>query len=236
MTDFLKRFLEGCFIILTVFLGFFLESVREENEEIGKKDQLVSDLLLVIEDDIKQIAAVENKLLGSLKCLNAIQDDTDSNHSLLSDDQALDQILCVNVSTSFFPKDGVYAELVSTGSLELIENRSLKTALQEFYAHLDARNKVLSRSIDDLELARREQFNKWFRVRISYEANKGAFYGTSKVDSAEFDLEHYMSDGFYGVMTTVSSFSHSYLRLLDDIKKTANLISQAAAEEVAQNK
>ena len=69
MNYWLRRFLEGCFIILTVVLGFFLESVRERNEEIDKKDQLVRDLMLVIEEDIQQIGAVEETILESLNCL-----------------------------------------------------------------------------------------------------------------------------------------------------------------------
>ena len=231
MNYWLRRFLEGCFIILTVVLGFFLESVRERNEEIDKKDQLVRDLMLVIEEDIQQIGAVEETILESLNCLRALQEDIDADHTLLNDEKALEKLMCVNVSTSFFPKDGVYAELVSTGSLDLIETKSLKTGLQEFYAHLDARNKVLSRTIDDLELQRREQFFKWFRVRISYAADEGVFYGTSKVESAIFDNESYMSDSLYGYLTTVAAFSYSYLRLLDDIRETANLIAAAAKEE-----
>ena len=131
-----RRVLEGLFIVLSILISFFLEDVRQENEEIEKKNELVADLAIVVEEDQMQISALTKTLKESLRCINVLQDDIDNNHQILSDQQALETILCIEIGHSFFPKDGVYAQLVSTGALELIENTALKNGLLELYTHV----------------------------------------------------------------------------------------------------
>ena len=50
-----RRALELAAIITSILLSFFLEDLRQENEEIEKKDELVQDLAIVVSEDLRQI-------------------------------------------------------------------------------------------------------------------------------------------------------------------------------------
>ena len=52
-----RRAIELMAIVISILLSFFLEDLRQENEEKEKKDDLVKDLRLVVTEDQKQIAA-----------------------------------------------------------------------------------------------------------------------------------------------------------------------------------
>ena len=104
-------------------------------------------------EDQKQIAALRNTLEQSLLCIARLQDDISSGHEDLTDAAALDSLLCVEVGHSFFPQDGVYAQMVATGALELIESNELKTQLLEIYTHLKDRNYATSMEIDSFNIS-----------------------------------------------------------------------------------
>ena len=53
-----RRALELAAIITSILLSFFLEDLRQENEEIEKKDELVQDLAIVVSEDLRQIEAL----------------------------------------------------------------------------------------------------------------------------------------------------------------------------------
>ena len=85
----------------------------------------MSDLSIVISEDLKQIQALQETLEGSLTCIAQFQDDIASNHTEMTDMEALEAVLCVEVGHSFFPQDGVYEQMVATGALELIEDNEI---------------------------------------------------------------------------------------------------------------
>ena len=50
-------------------LSFYLEDLRQDRQEISKKDQLLQDLKAVVTEDIAQIGALEQTLRNSLICI-----------------------------------------------------------------------------------------------------------------------------------------------------------------------
>ena len=132
-------------------------------------------------------------LKESLRCINVLQDDIDNNHQILSDQQALETILCIEIGHSFFPKDGVYAQLVSTGALELIENTALKNGLLELFTHQKERNFDTSKEIDNFNIQLRNSMFKNFRIRFDYNSKDGVFYGAKILKGSQFNLKYYKS-------------------------------------------
>ena len=51
----LKYFFQSFVIILSVFISFFIDDIRKSNENIVTKNDLVSDLIVSLEDDLIQI-------------------------------------------------------------------------------------------------------------------------------------------------------------------------------------
>ena len=47
----------------------------------------------------------------------------------------MNKISEIKVSYSFFPQEGIFNQLIATGSFELIENEELKTLLLRLFNH-----------------------------------------------------------------------------------------------------
>ena len=228
-----RRAIELMAIVISILLSFFLEDLRQENEEKEKKDDLVKDLRLVVTEDQKQIAALRNTLEQSLLCIARLQDDISSGHEDLTDAAALDSLLCVEVGHSFFPQDGVYAQMVATGALELIESNELKTQLLEIFTHLKDRNYATSMEIDSFNISFRSAVLANFRIRFSYDSDDGVFYGSRKIEDQKFNYDYYMSNEFYGLLSQASFYAHMYLRQLADIGRGYRSVGRLAETELA---
>ena len=136
----------------------------------------------------KQIILIESLLFNTIESVELLLKDIKNNHSDLTDREAVENIFNIEVATSFIPKDGIYNELISTGSFELIENRRLKSALLEVYNHLKERNYTISRIIDDDIQDFYATYRKEFKLRIDHsETEDQSIYGQLVVEEFEFD-------------------------------------------------
>ena len=53
----------------------------------------------------------------------------------MSYEQVINKVIEIEVGFSFFPQDGIFNQMISTGSFELIKNEYLKNNLLEMYNH-----------------------------------------------------------------------------------------------------
>ena len=81
----LKYFFQSFIIILSVFISFFIEDIRKSNEDVIKKNELVADLIVSLDDDLIQIDELLKILQNSEKNILEILNDIDLNHKNLSD-------------------------------------------------------------------------------------------------------------------------------------------------------
>tara|TARA_B100001559_G_scaffold316210_1_gene319414 strand:+ start:189 stop:887 length:699 start_codon:yes stop_codon:yes gene_type:complete len=227
-----KYAIEASVIIVGILLSFYIEEIRSTNKDIEVKNELLNDLNRALERDLDQINVIQKMLNDSMQRISDLRNDINNNHDQLSDLDTVKKILNANVSTTFFSEDGVFTELVSSGSYELIGNKELKNKLLEIYNHQKERNMSIS---DDIDLLQNEFFLKFsqeFRVAINYNSYDGVFYGTTGVDSFIFDRDYYMSDDFYGYLTALQLNGYFYGRLLADIKAAYEATLQLSKEEV----
>ena len=121
-----KYAIEGSVIIVGILLSFYIEEVRTVNKNIEIKNELLGDLNRALERDLDQINEIQKMLNDSMQRISDLRNDINNNHDQLSDVDTVKKILNANVSTTFFSEDGVFTELVSSGSYELIRNKELK--------------------------------------------------------------------------------------------------------------
>lgn len=216
----LKYFFQSFVIILSVFISFYIEDVRKGNENIITKNDLVSDLIISLDDDLVQIEELLKILQNSEKNIQEILSDIDNNHKSLSDIDAIKTILDIEVGFSFFPKDGIFEQLISTGTFELIKNNELKRLLLQMFNHQKDRNYATSQEIDNWNIITRGEILKKFRIRFSYNSFDGEFYGSRSVNTFYFNTNYYQSNDFYGLLSQAQNYSNMYMRLLNDIKKS----------------
>ena len=228
----LKYFFQSFVIILSVFISFYIEDVRKGNENIITKNDLVSDLIISLDDDLVQIEELLKILQNSEKNIQEILSDIDNNHKSLSDIDAIKTILDIEVGFSFFPKDGIFEQLISTGTFELIKNNELKRLLLQMFNHQKDRNYATSQEIDNWNIITRGEILKKFRIRFSYNSFDGEFYGSRSVNTFYFDSNYYQSNDFYGLLSQAQNYSNMYMRLLNDIKKSYETAKSLSIEEL----
>jgi len=231
----LKYFYQSFVIILSIFISFFFEDVRKNKEDILTKNELVSDLIISLDEDLIQIDNLLEILQHSEKNILEILNDIDLNHKNLTDLEAIKIILDTEVGISFFPKDGIFEQLISTGTFELIKNNELKKLLLEMFNHQKDRNYATSTEIDQWNISKRGQILKNFRVRFSYNSYDGEFYGSRTVNTFDFNRDYYMSSDFYGLLSQAQYYSNMYLRLLSDIKKSYETAKSLSVEELKKS-
>ena len=221
-------------VFLGIALSFYVEEMQTEKDNERKKDQYLSDLTNTLEMDIQQINKLLETLINSEKLITEIQSDIDENHKALSDIEILNKLLDVEVGFSFFPQDGIFNQLISTGSFELIENVELKNILLEMYNHQKQRNYAMSTEIDHFNIRFRNEILDEFRVSFNYNSYDGAFYGSRTVNRYKFNQPYYMSNAFYGLLSQANLYGNMYTRQLKDIEKSYITALSLAKNEIVQ--
>ena len=217
-----KYFFEGVIIFCSVFLSLYLNNLNNDLIEEEQKKEYLMDLKNSVDIDIIQIESLISTLLESEKLINNLQNDIDKKHTLLSDYESIQMIIEIEVGFSFFPKDGIFNQMISTGAFELISRNDLKTNLLEMFNHQKARNYATSVEIDNFNIEYRSGPYSNFRIRFDYNLMAGEFYGKRKLAKYQFNNEYYFSDEFYGLLSQANLYSHMYRRQLNDILKTYN--------------
>ena len=216
----LKNTIQGILILVGILLSFHIEESRIEQKNFEIKNELLSDLNRAISDDLEQIKNLKEILNSSLDSISELQDDMNKNHQLLSDEEVIKKLIDLNVSISFFPQDGIFTELISSGSFELIKNKDLKSKLLEIYNHQKERNLSISDDIDVVMKDYELEIMTNFRIAIDYTSSDGEFYGKPILSDYEFNRDYYLSNKLYGLMSLNYLFGVMYSRLLDDFKKS----------------
>jgi len=229
-----KYAFEAVVIISGILLSFYIEELRIERKNIKQKNEILIDLKYTAEDDLKQIMLIESLLFKTIESAELLLKDIKNKHSDLTDREVMEHIINIEYATSFIPKDGIYNELIYTGSFELIENRKLKSALLEVYNHLKERNYTISRIIDDDIQDFYDTYRKEFKLKIDHlETEDQKIYGRLVVKEFEFNLDFFLSGDLIGELTTAKSYSYNYLSLLNTTKNSYHQLISLLDEELA---
>jgi hypothetical protein len=231
----IKYVIEGAVIICGILLSFYIGELNTQKNNIEIKKELLQDLNQALDDDLNQIEIIQNILDDSLSWVSVLQDDIESNHNNLSDEEAVNFILDIDVGTSYFPAIGVYNELISTGSYELIESSILKRQLIDFYETQKERNNTISIFLDNLAALYIRETLEGFAIRFNYNIDEGDVYGDRVLYKYDFNKEYYMSDKFYGHLSTLSYPANNYRRLLVTAKKSIEDIKTLIQKEISES-
>lgn len=209
--------IEGTVIVFSVLLSLYLGNINKFFSDKDKKRSYLIDLSITLEEDIKQIRNLITVLNNSENLIIELQNDIDKNSSSLSYEKIINNIIEIEVGFSFFPQDGIFNQMIATGTFELIKNQYLKNNLLEMYNHQVARNYATSVEIDNFNIVFRGEPYEKFRIRFDYNLLDGEFYGKRKLISFDFDTKYYHSNSFYGLLSQAKLYSNMYKRLLNDI-------------------
>ena len=224
---------ESLVILFSIILSFYIEGQRDLAEKNSDKNKLITDLINTIDEDQKQLDYIKSEMNKTVKLINEIQSDINSQNNNLTNVEIISKLSEIKVSYSFFPQEGIFNQLIATGSFELIENKDLKLLLLKIYNHQNNRNYAISNLIDMFSIDFYNIVYQKFRIDINVNNMEGEIYGISVVSDFEFNKTYYFSDEFYGFLTRTKTYANLYSRLLNDISenyKQAKIYSEYEIE------
>ena len=138
-----------CLIII------YLDDLRQLGEKESYKDTLIEELLVTSQEDLKQIEKITEDLKLVQDYIAEILADIEDGKKDLEDSTVAEKYLFITqkMSVSFFPQNGTFNQLISTGSIELIDSKKFRRVLLNNYTHYYDRNSANNRTLDDLYLA-----------------------------------------------------------------------------------
>lgn len=216
--DNIKKYsVESLVILFSIILSFYIEGRRDLAEKNSNKNKLITDLINTIDEDQKQLDYIKSEMNRSSKIINELQGDILSRNKNLSEKEVINRLTEINIMYSYFAQEGIFNQLISTGSFELIEKSELKLLLLKIYNHQNDRNTSISVLIDNFAVDFFNQVYSKFRINIDQNNLEGEIYGVKQLTNYNFNEEYYFSDEFFGLLTRAEIYVNNYSRLISDI-------------------
>ena len=233
--NYLRYILEFIIIITGVVLSFYLDDLRQLNEKESYKDTLIEELLVTSQEDLKQIEKITldlNKVQSFIKELLLDLEDKQKN---ISDSEIAEKYLFITqkMSVSFFPQNGTFNQLISTGSIELIDSKKFRRVLLNNYTHYYERNSANNRTLDDLYLAFGANIDPNITVSTIEKEDASFIYSDLVVSSYDIDHEFYLSNTFKAYLLTAQSMVGKNIDMLEIFSKSYTEIIALANKEIS---
>ena len=230
-----KYGIESVAIILSVLFSFYLEDLRVSNEKKKYKNELVINLKNIINEDlinINNIKELQNRAYTGAEIL--INDMADNKVDLSRNEIASYYLLVGQRGwVSFFPQNGSYNEIISTGSLESIKSSNFRKALTNTYTHLYERNLQISRTIDDFFLDASSRYSPHILIQSTEKKNEGFVYSELVPTSYEIDMNYYLSNEALSDMIQFKNLIGMYLDLLEEYEDSYEMLKVHSDEEIS---
>ena len=229
-----RYLLEFLIIITGVLISFYLDDVRQLNEKKGYKDKLISELLVSSEQDLTQIENITKDLNQVQSNIAMMLEDINDGSKDLQDSIIAEKYLFVTqkMSVSFFPQNGTFDQLISTGSMELIDSDKFRRVLLNNYTHYYDRNSANNRTLDDLYLAFGANIDPHILVKPIEEKDASFIYADKSVGDFEIDEEFYLSKMFQAYLLTAQSMVGKNIDMLNIFQNSYQEIIDLANEEI----
>ena len=226
----LRLLVEFIVIISGVLLSFYIDDFRELQNKKLEKDILIGELVITAKEDLKQIQNLKRDLMKVQGNIQIFLEDTNDNRKDMADNQIAINYLVISekMSVSFFPQDGIFTQLISTGSLELIESSTLKNLLLRNFTHYLDRNQANNRTLDDLYLDFVNNVDPFIAVTSKDVQDASFIYTDRIVDSYSIDSEYYLSNKFKAYLSSANTMVGKNIDMLNLFEKSYNQILELA--------
>ena len=229
-----KYFSEGTIVMLSILISFYLEDIRVTNDKSNYKNELVVDLQKIIDSEINQLENIKKLQNRCLIAGEELLSDLLNKDQQLSDREFAERLLLLmqRGTVSFFAQNGIYEELKSTGSTELIKSKNFRYALSDTYNNLFQRNLAVSRIIDDYFFSAVARINKKIIIISKEKKDEGYVYSELIPTYFKIDKEFYLSDEFLSDVNQMKSLVERYLDLISALEKSYNDLKIYSQEEL----
>lgn len=229
-----KYGLESIAIVGSVLFSFYLEDLRIKNEKTNYKNELVLSLKAIVDEDLISIQNIKDLQNRTYTAADIIITDMTNGQMNLLENQIASNYLLVGQRgwVSFFPQNGTYTEMISTGSLELIKSTNFRKALTNTYTNLYERNLQLSRTIDDFFLDAFARYSPHIMIQSTEKKNEGYIYSELVPTIYEIDKDYYLSNEALADMIQFKNLIGMYLDLLNEYEESYEKLKLHSDEEI----
>ena len=233
--NYVRYMLEFVIIITGVLLSFYLDDLRQLGEKESYKDTLIEELLVTSQEDLKQIEKITADLTIVQKNIAEILADIEDGKKDLNDAEVAEKYLFIiqKMSVSFFPQNGTFNQLISTGSIELIDSKEFRRVLLNNYTHYYDRNSANNRTLDDLYLAFGANIDPKITVTSTEQDDASFIYSDMVVSSYDIDQKFYLSNTFKAYLLTAQSMVGKNIDMLQIFSKSYREIIALANKEIS---
>ncbi|MBT3994005.1 MAG: hypothetical protein HON34_05035 [Pelagibacteraceae bacterium] len=226
----IRYLLEFIVIISGVFLSFYLDDIRELGQKKQYKDTLIEELIITSNQDLLQLEKVITALNKVELSIDRLLVDIVEGDNNLSDKEIAEDYLEIreNMNFSFYPLNGIFDQLISTGSFELIESIELRRLLMDNYTHFTHRNDANNRSLDDLWLSFVENIDPMMLIIPIIDKDIEYIYASQEIGSYDIDLTFYSSKKFIAYLVSAKTSVSTTLDMLLVFEKNYNQIIKLA--------
>ena len=233
--NYFRYILEFIIIITGVVLSFYLDDLRQLNEKESYKDTLIEELLVTSQEDLKQIEKITLDLNRVQAFIKELLLDLEDEQKDISDSEIAEKYLFITqkMSVSFFPQNGTFNQLISTGSIELIDSKEFRRVLLNNYTHYYERNSANNRTLDDLYLAFGANIDPNITVSSIEKEDASFIYSDLVVSSYDIDHEFYLSNTFKAYLLTAQSMVGKNIDMLEIFSKSYSEIIALANKEIS---
>ena len=233
--NYIRYLLQLLIIITGVLLSFYLDDLRQLGEKESYKDTLIEELLVTSQEDLKQIEKITEDLKLVQNYIAEILADIEDGKKDLADSTVAEKYLFVTqkMSVSFFPQNGTFNQLISTGSIELIDSKEFRRVLLNNYTHYYDRNSANNRTLDDLYLAFGANIDPKITVTSTEQDDASFIYSDMVVSSYDIDQNFYLSNTFKAYLLTAQSMVGKNIDMLQIFSESYKEIIALANNEIS---
>ena len=233
--NYVRYLLEFVIIITGGLFSFYLDDLRQLGEKESYKDTLIEELLVTSQEDLKQIEKITADLTIVQKNIAEILADIEDGKKDLNDAEVAEKYLFIiqKMSVSFFPQNGTFNQLISTGSIELIDSKEFRRVLLNNYTHYYDRNSANNRTLDDLYLAFGANIDPKITVTSTEQDDASFIYSDMVVSSYDIDQKFYLSNTFKAYLLTAQSMVGKNIDMLQIFSKSYREIIALANKEIS---
>jgi|TARA_B100000959_G_C14937343_1_gene606300 hypothetical protein len=229
-----KYSIELIVIIVSILISFSLESARQSSIEKELKNKIITRLVSVINEDIKQIDGFIYLQNYSLNSCNKLFQNLSGDYNM-SNDSIMYHISSVSRALrSFFPQGSVFNQLVSSDLIKMIESEELTRKLFKLYNEDLKRHDVHTKEFDNFFLKFNYSLSENYFLQDNW-SNSPTDSNPIRIHSYRFNEEYYKSNRMFSDIIESKTSIIQYLQELNVLRKSFSTLKDLCVDELSIN-
>lgn len=150
-------------VVISILLAFSLNNWKENRNDKSQKRQYIENLIIDVEQEIKQLNEKQNKVETRIQNIRTIIPFLGTN--ALNRDTIGIKLFMAAASIDFNPENTTYQTLINSGDMKLIDDFNLRRDIEEHYAF----HKTVLKNYERVERINAKYLGDFFIYHLDFE-------------------------------------------------------------------